>query len=81
MRWINEKQIKGCWHQWFAWYPVPVSRELDERTGRQVTRWAWWEPLERRVEFVCIPIASYNKVYLRFPKGVGRCELDGRVGS
>jgi hypothetical protein len=48
----------GEWRPWFAWHPV-----YDQDTGDLV----WWEPMQRRTEFLQGPDGTYSFDYYRRP--------------
>jgi len=42
--WEYRVQARGCWHLWFAWYPVAVETKPD---GAKVR--VWWVRVLRKM--------------------------------
>lgn len=42
----HRKQVKECWHLWFAWFPIKIKIYPD---GAVV--WAWWCRVKRKGEY------------------------------
>jgi len=66
MQWNRTKEIKNNsdWHPWFAWFPVVIlmEDELTDYCHGVVSKWVWWEYIDRRILPQHLPGVIYDIV-------------------
>ena len=52
--WQYKEQARSCWHIWYAWHPVSISKYPDG-----AHKMVWLKKVLRRGEFIAYPEDCY----------------------